>query len=277
VIVNQTDTGEYEVVAQDGTNRRLAGPFPSHAAAWRWIDRQSGEPVRDMEPRHFPVFSIIPTDEFISGWKKHLNETGHAETYKNVSTVRPYDMAGVRLLSGELSVPIMKREDQDRVPCPLCSPSRPKFIVGRMAWFPYEQTVQFIGHDCARRHIGEDYAVAEDLYRKETKAREIVDIWPEFLAKVKDVRELANRLLPAAKALQSLREKLDADAPGIAAVLESELGRNGGRLTYQIYSGLKDNRGFGIVQTETIGTASGLSLLQSKFLSHSNTGRSSGD
>lgn len=48
VIIHKTETGEYEVVSQDGSGRILH-TAPTHAAAWRWIDRQAGEPISPAE------------------------------------------------------------------------------------------------------------------------------------------------------------------------------------------------------------------------------------
>lgn len=50
MIITRTETGEYEVVAQD-REQRVAGPFPTHAAAWRWIDRHDQEPVSKDEAK----------------------------------------------------------------------------------------------------------------------------------------------------------------------------------------------------------------------------------
>ncbi|TCL70559.1 hypothetical protein EV286_107434 [Rhizobium sp. BK251] len=36
-------------VSHDGLD--IAGPFPDSSAAWRWIDRQSGDPVSPAEKR----------------------------------------------------------------------------------------------------------------------------------------------------------------------------------------------------------------------------------
>lgn len=48
MIVKLTDAGDYFVIAENN-GQTLAGPFPSHAAAWRWIDRQSGQPISRAE------------------------------------------------------------------------------------------------------------------------------------------------------------------------------------------------------------------------------------
>jgi hypothetical protein len=43
----QKDDGTYVVV--DGNEIVIAGPFYSHREAYRWIDRQEGEPINRSE------------------------------------------------------------------------------------------------------------------------------------------------------------------------------------------------------------------------------------
>lgn len=165
-----------------------------------------------MEARHFPVFETRPSDNFIERWKEHIKETGYPETFENVSTVRPADMSGVVVLSGELKVPIICREDQALVPCPLCCPKSPKFGTGRLLYFPIEKTVAAVGRKCAKRHIGDDYERAVKQYSRETKARQIIDVWGELQRKAPALRETAAQLLPVAVALQQARRDFGKDA-----------------------------------------------------------------
>ena len=53
-------------VVHDGNGRLLADGFRSNAAAWRWIDRQEGEPISRAE-------SVA---EWI--WQKMADQTGGA-------------------------------------------------------------------------------------------------------------------------------------------------------------------------------------------------------
>lgn len=53
IMVVQRGTGDgigYFVV-KDYFDPALAGPFFSHAEAWRWIDRHSGDPINKSEDR----------------------------------------------------------------------------------------------------------------------------------------------------------------------------------------------------------------------------------
>lgn len=49
--------GEYRVTDDiGGTGSILAGPFETSSEAWRWIDRQEGQPVSAAEKRAEWVF-----------------------------------------------------------------------------------------------------------------------------------------------------------------------------------------------------------------------------
>lgn len=217
-----------------------------------------------MEERHFPVWDQQPSEEFVSGWHEHLNSTGYPELFDRVSTARPFNLADVRLLSGELRVPVLRREDQTLVPCPLCQPNSPKFKVGRMAWFPHEKTVLFIGHECAKKHIGEDYVKADDLYRKQARCRRYQASWEEFQFRREDLCTLVARMMPVAKSLELSRwHQLEKDAPGFAPFLHNELSLMSGSISVMVDTGLKDNRKKRIFETLHVGAVRGYEVLGS--------------
>ncbi|RVN63768.1 hypothetical protein CN100_01065 [Sinorhizobium meliloti] len=217
-----------------------------------------------MEERYFPVFPQQPSEEFVSGWHEHLNSTGYPEQFDRVSTVRPFNLADVRLLSGELRVPTTRREDQSLVPCPLCQPNSPKFKVGRMAWFPHEKTVLFIGHECAKKHIGEDYVKADDLYRKQARCRRYQASWEEFQFRRDDLCALVARMMPVAKSLELSRwHQLEKDAPGFAPFLHNELSLMNGSISVMVDTGLKDDRKKRIFETLHVGAVRGYEVLGS--------------
>lgn len=210
-----------------------------------------------MEVRHFPVFDVRPDETFVENWKDHTSETGRPEAFENVSTVRPFDMAGVVVLSGELKVPIIRREDQALVPCPLCSPNSPKFGVGRMVWFPSEKTVLFIGHDCAKRHIGEDYVAADRQYRREAKAKRVLDIWGELQASAPLLRDTAKKLMPVALAVEQARNEFGKDAEEFLNHMLYEYRMHSGAVSTTVDTGLKDRKGKKVYETLQFGTIVG--------------------
>lgn len=153
----------------------------------------------------FPVFSSCPTTDFVRRWHRHIERTGAPEKFEFVSTDRPVNSEGMFLLSDDVRVPVQKREGGSLVPCPVCSPNSPKFAIGRMAWFPAERAVRFIGHDCAARHFQEDFKLAEVRFRGELMAVKAQELWADIGPNVHWLLTAAVRMKPVAKALQECR------------------------------------------------------------------------
>lgn len=215
-----------------------------------------------MEERYFPVWDQQPSEEFVSGWHEALNSTGYPELFDRVSTVRPFNLADVRLLSGELRVPTTRRESQSLVPCPLCQPNSPKFKVGRMAWFPHERTVLFIGHECAKKHIGEDYVRAEKHFRRERRAMKYKRVWHDLQSRVPALTGLLRKLEPMVRAIDAGKVALEKDADGFAGFILGELTHSEGKVSTYVDTGLTDNRGRRIAETVALGTVVGLRFLE---------------
>lgn len=184
----------------------------------------------------FPVFSSRPSVDFVRRWHRHIEHTGEPETFEYISRDRPARGAQVRLLSSDIAVPLDKRGGE-RVPCPLCSPSSPKFGTGRMAWFPEEKAARFIGHTCAKRYLGENYRIAERQFRIEQACQAYQDIWSGAAEKLDALEAFASALAVPAKALQFTRDYLNTRAPGFADFLFRDRMNNPGRLPFA--SGLR--------------------------------------
>ncbi|WP_370168742.1 hypothetical protein [Sinorhizobium fredii] len=214
-----------------------------------------------MEERYFPDFDRVPDEAFVTAWREHLQATGYPDRFENVSTTKPHNLADVRLLSGELRVPTLLREGQSWVPCPLCQPNSPKFQTGRMAWFPHEKTVQFIGHHCAAKHIGEDYRVAEQRFRRERRARNYQKVWRDLQARVPALTALLHKLSPMVQAIDASKLALAKESDGFPAFLQSELTHTGGKVSTLVDTGLMDNRGRRIAERAALGTVVGLRFL----------------
>ncbi|MEF0939615.1 hypothetical protein [Rhizobium sp. BR 362] len=216
----------------------------------------------------YPIFNERPSEEYIQGWHRHMDETGSPETYENVSTNKPDALENVVLLSGELQVPPAKRLGNRLVPCPICSPTTPKFSKGRMAWFPDEQTVRFIGHDCAARHFGENYRIADRRYKIEQRCRFYQHMWRNFEPRIDGLEQFIDALMPVAKAVQFTREHLDGNADGFAAFLRGELSRHDGRIFIKEDTGARD-RGQIIFSDVLLGVVDGLTFISRNFRPHS--------
>lgn len=214
-----------------------------------------------------PVFDRRPDDSYIEQWREHIKETGTPETFDYVSMVRPFDMEGATLMSGYIDVPLHKREDEAMVPCPLCRPSSPKFKIGRMAWFPSDKTVLFVGNDCAKRHMGSEFVVADKRFKKETAAKALAGAWSEIQTRAAELISFGITMLPVAFSLEKAKKQFRADAPEFSNFMRNEFFVKGGRIESVEDTGMRDNRGKRISQTRQIGTLVGSDFLLS-FNSH---------
>ncbi|MCF6124375.1 hypothetical protein EN904_14820 [Mesorhizobium sp. M7A.F.Ca.CA.001.07.2.1] len=205
----------------------------------------------------FPVFDEKPSDDYVDRWLEFTNATGHPERFENVTTTKPEIIGTLRFLSGEIEVPIFKRENQDMVPCPICHPTGPWFKIGRMAFFPDERVVRFIGHDCAKRHYKGEFDIADERYRKEARIRHLQRRWTALAENVDRIAKFARSLAEPAKALEDLRAEIDKKESGLSKLLSRELSRNSGRIEIQVDSGVKDTSGNAVIVNDVLGLASG--------------------
>jgi len=211
--------------------------------------------------RFFPVFDTMPSDEFITRWREHTSNTGMPEEFESVSTTKPAQLENINLLSEEIAVPIKLRPGEDRVPCPFCAPGSPKFIRGRMAYFPDEKAVRFIGHKCAQSHFGDNFKLAEAVFRRQTMCRQYIELWREIGPRYGDMERFLDVMSKSAVDLQFVRDQLDKQATGFAGFLHGELAQVRGELFVKLDLGIKDRNGTAVIQEKLIGTAAGLRFL----------------
>lgn len=211
--------------------------------------------------RFFPVFDAMPDDEFIARWREHISATGTPEEFESVSTTKPVQLENINLLSEEIVVPIKLRLGGDLVPCPFCAPGSPKFIRGRMAYFPDEKAVRFVGHKCAKSHFGENFKRAEAMFRHQTMCRQYIDLWREIGPRYDDIERFLCVMSKAAVDVQFVRDQLDKQAIGFASFLHGELAQVRGELFVKLDLGIKDRNGNPVIQEKLIGTAAGLRFL----------------
>lgn len=219
----------------------------------------------DNQARHCPVFAVQPSDTYVREFREHIALTGYPETFRHVSTSKPGTGDNLVFLSEEITVNVDLREDGRRVPCPYCSGNHPKFKTGRIAWFPDEQAVRFIGHFCARTHNPEGYSAAERRFRIHAACRRYIALWPDLQARRPVLLEFVNALRGVADDAQFIREKLDHDAPRFADYFRNEIAQKGGELFVTENLGMKDRNGNAVVQRKSIGRAQGMSLFDEDF------------
>lgn len=215
--------------------------------------------------RHYPEFTVRPGDDFVEGWRSHIQNTGDPETFDRVSTSKPTQQHEIVLLSEEIRVPTALRAGGGGVPCPFCSPTSPKFHLGRMAYFAEESVVRFVGHRCARTHFGENYAEAEKLYRRQEAARRYIGLWKAVGAERHQALALIDDMMVVADQVEKVRRNFDLKAPKWCRELHRELAQTKGDLQVTQDLGMKDRNGNAVIQKKIIGTAAGLEFLRESF------------
>jgi hypothetical protein len=212
-----------------------------------------------------PAFDQQPSDDFVSGWLAHIDATGYPETFPNITTTHPPRDGKVVLLSGEVRVPILRREGQELVSCPICAPTGKKFKVGRGAWFPEEKVVRFIGHRCAAKHFAELYAEAEERFKVDARCRQLVLAWAALIQRRESLLAFIEEARPIAEALYFVREQIDDQAPGFCEFLYADLHKRQGEISIKNDAGLRDQRGQVILDTVVLGRAYGYVFLKKGF------------
>lgn len=208
-----------------------------------------------------PVFPTLPSDEYLAEWRNFISTTGRPEDFDGVSTNKPTQLEDIVLLSEEISVPVGLRPGGEKVPCPFCATAAPKFKRGRMAYFPDEHAVRFIGHRCAQTHFGENFKHAERLFRRQQACRTYLDMWKEVGEQRASLLQFTIPLLSIAEDLQFTLQQLDENARGFRAFLHTELAQTDGEIFITSDLGMKDRLGNAVVQSKAIGKAVGLRFL----------------
>lgn len=215
--------------------------------------------------KHVPVFPARPTDAYLLEWRDWIAATGAPEKFKNVSTSKPTQIDNIVLLSEEISVPVGRREGGGMVPCPFCSPTEPKFKNGRMAYFPDEKVVRFVGHRCAESHFGENYRAAEHAFRRQQGCQRYQALWQTAAPHLDGLAAYLAELASCADRFQLVRERLDQQAVGFSEFLHTELAQTGGDLSIMEDLGMKDRHGEAVIQKRSLGVAAGLRFLAHDF------------
>lgn len=208
-----------------------------------------------------PIFPSVPNDEYLARWRECIARTGRPEDFEGVSTNKPTQLENIVLLSEEIKVPVGLRPGGDKVPCPFCATTAPKFIRGRMAYFPDEQAVRFVGHRCAQTHFGDNFKHAERTFRRQMACRSYIDLWKEVAEQRSGLVQFVEPLSAIAEDLHFTIEQLDGHARGFRTFLHTELAQTDGELFLRSDLGMTDRLGNAVVQSKSIGKAAGLRFL----------------
>ncbi|MEN3146140.1 hypothetical protein ABCW43_02375 [Neorhizobium sp. IRAMC:178] len=209
------------------------------------------------EARHLAIFDATPSIAFVERWRSHVDHGGDPVEFEGISTDKPANMDGLVLLT-EIT------RFRSEIPCPLCSPTTPKFRRGRLSYFPHEKTVAIIGHRCASTHIS-DYEKADDLWRKQSESRRFARAWPELQKMLPDLTDYFSKVERVLKPVQWVRERLDKDAPLFAERLYRELKWSQGEIRIAQDFNIRDGSGRKVLQKGSIGTLAGFEFVRPSF------------
>lgn len=95
------------------------------------------------------IYPEKPPSEVVLSFRKHVAMTGQPETFSTISTERPPTDGQVEALFHPVDINRARRPDRDLAPCPICSPSSPKYVNGgALIWCAATQAIYAIGPDC---------------------------------------------------------------------------------------------------------------------------------
>lgn len=106
-------------------------------------------------------------------------------------------------------VPESKRAEVGKAACPICSPVKPKYFEGALAYFPDEGVLRAIGHECATSHFGAASVARSKVEGQRRRAETyLLDAVPQGAS----LKERARRLPPIAAAMDQMRSALHRSA-----------------------------------------------------------------
>lgn len=142
-----------------------------------------------------------PTSDLVRRFREHIEKTGDPSTFPGIATDKPPSNAPFEWLTEEIIVPVQKNDRCSDLPCPWCSPTKPKFKKGRLLWFPNERVMRFVGHRCAKTHLDVDLQKIADDRWKEQRRRESTNAFLRANCQsVAHYLDIASRACEAAKA-----------------------------------------------------------------------------
>jgi len=145
------------------------------------------------------------TDEFLQ-W---VRDTGRPDAWRyHDNSPPPPDQEYEELVT--FDIPTKHRPSVGMASCPICSPEKPKYFQGVLAWFPAEWTLRAIGHECAKNHFGASLASQarqKRLIKERTEAAE--NRLLEWLPKMAAIKEEATALAAHARHIDQLRQAIE--------------------------------------------------------------------
>ena len=184
---------------------------------------------------HFPE---PPAQSLIAAFEDHVRTTGQPETFHAISTTRPPVDGEVEVLLEKISINKKLRPNGDGAPCPICSPTSPKYLSdGTLIWCAHTEAIYAIGPKCSLSIWTDNrLQTAKNAFRRSQKEREEaaalfhhVRRADAFLQWIADHRGRASAAEQAhrefGRTMKTLRLALSRDIKTRGAVLRSSSGR----------------------------------------------------
>lgn len=204
------------------------------------------------------LYPSRPDSTLIAAFLDHVRETGSPETFPTICRTKPPVNSKPEFLS-YFDIDRKKRPNGDEAPCPICSPTSPKFLYdGCLVWYPDEGVIRAIGPECGDSIFGGTmYADARDRFdrtERERRASEFLERnYPKLLQMLVALEAIRPATLEAARLYADFKRK----APAIQKEFRKINNRDSGTLKVTVVQErvANDNRvegprGFGKTDSE---------------------------
>lgn len=120
------------------------------------------------------TFPEPPPQSVVDAFLQHVRSTGQPETFPLISTTKPPVVGDVEVLAEKISINPKLRPNGDWAPCPICSPTRPKYFCdGTLIWCAHTDAIYAIGPRCSTSIWSDDrLQIAKNAFRRSQKERE---------------------------------------------------------------------------------------------------------
>lgn len=107
----------------------------------------SESPPSESDLQHRPRYTSRPTGLVVDAFKAHIWKTGSPETFETISTTAP-PLEGDLVVLTDFHIERSRRSAGDLAPCPICSPTSPKYLDGWLIWCKASRAIYAIGPEC---------------------------------------------------------------------------------------------------------------------------------
>jgi hypothetical protein len=157
-------------------------------------------PAEFMEPK--PWWTARPSAERIAEILNFIQRTGTPHRWPGQTYNRPPQNSPIDYLA-EFHLPQLRM----LAPCPCCTPHSPKYRHGMIAYFPEEQMIRIIGHDCFKSINSEGHVKALKKYHRDIQQKRDIAYLLDHLGKVPELISVVEQAEPVGHAVDEFRNK----------------------------------------------------------------------